>query len=174
MRRLPLNMRAAREGLANDEIEVGLIRVRHPESDLVVRLSTDPTERLSTVPLRYCTRSSWLTPDPAFDPYLFVTMSVLVPDDKDEAPASAQLVLDAVDETIGRALRSTTRQARVDMAIVMASDPNHVLAPWTDFRLLSAEGNDESITMSFSRDRMTTEPWPAHRMGRSYFPALFR
>ncbi|QXN67991.1 hypothetical protein [Microcystis phage Mwe-Yong1] len=172
MRKLSLNARAAHDGTSSAEVEVALVRIVHPETQAVIRLSSDPTERLSAEPLTYGTRSTWLTDDGS--PFLFVLISVLLPDDKEEAPGAAQMVLDAVDESTARLLRSTVRRATMDVAVVLAASPDRVEAQFRNFRLINAEGNDQQITLSYTRDQMTGEPWPAGRMSREWFPGLFK
>jgi hypothetical protein len=173
MRKISLNARLAHdEGLGSAEVEVVLVKITHPETAEVVRLSTDPTERLSVEPLAYGTRSTWLTADAS--PFQFVLMSALLPDDREDAPGAAKLVLDAVDESAAKVLRSTMLRARMDLAVVLGSSPDRVEAQFLNFELVQAEGSDTQITLSYSRDRMTSEPWPAGRMSRQWFPGLFK
>lgn len=172
MRSMPLNARLALDADGSDEIEIVLIKITHEALAAPVRLSTDPTERLTVDPLAYGTRSSWLTANPAADPFLFVLLSAMVPDDKKDAPAAATLTLEAVDNEVAKLLRSTTERARVDMAVVLASNPNELLFEQLDMRLINAEGSADSVTLQISRDPITAEPWPGGRMTRARFPGL--
>lgn len=171
-RKISLNARMAHDAVGSKEVEVVLLHITHPETEQVIRLSTDPTERISLQPLSYGTRSSWLGSDPDDDAFLFVLLSVLLPDDQEEAPPAAQLVIEAVDNRIADALRSTLLRATVNMALVLASTPDLVEQEWNNFKLISAEGNADSISLSISRDPVTAEPWPAGRMTRDRFPGL--
>lgn len=172
MRRISINARAAHDDETTDETEIVLIKITHPDLDEPVRLSTDPTERLSLEPLAYGTRSKWQTTDKS--PFMFVLLSVMVPDDKDDAPAAATLVLEAVDNRMVDILRSTTERATVDMAVVLASSPDLVEAEWFDMRLVSASGDASEITLQISKEAVTAEPWPAARMTKARFPGLHK
>lgn len=173
-RKVSLNARLAHDAVGSKEVEVVLVEITHPETEQVVRLSTDPTDRISYEPLAYGTRSTWRGADPEDDDeaYLFVLMSVLVPDDQEDSPPVARFVLEAVDNRIAEVLRSTTQRATVNMALVLASTPDAVEQEWLNFRLVSAEGDAGTITLSVSRDPVTAEPWPAGRMTRQRFPGL--
>jgi len=174
MRRISLNARLAHDnGYGSAEVEVVLVRFTHPATDVIVRLSTDPTERLSAEPLAYGTRSSWFGTDPLTQPFQFVLMSALIPDDRDETPGGARLVLDAGDGTLAELLRSTTERATVDIAIVLASSPDHIEFEAPGLKLVSSEGNADSITLTIAADPVSEAPWPAGRMTRSRFPGLY-
>ena len=173
-RRISLNARLAHDAVGSKEVEVVLLHITHPETEQIIRLSTDPTDRISYSPPAYGTRSTWLGADVEDDDeaFLFILMSVLVPDDSEDSPPAAQLVLEAVDNRIADALRSTLQRATVNMALVLASTPDIVEQEWLNFNLISAAGKADSITLSISRDPVTAEPWPAGRMTRDRFPGL--
>lgn len=172
MRRISLNARAAQDAVASDEVEVLLIRITHPDLAEPLRLSSDATTRITSDPLTYGTRSSWGGVDGAV--YWFVLASTMLPDDTDDAPAAATIIVEAVDHDIAAALRSTTQRATVAMAVVLAATPDVVEAEWTNLSLVSAEGDAGEIRLSISRDPITSEPWPARRMTRAAFPGLHR
>jgi len=171
MRRLSLTARAAHDAASSDEVEVVLVRISHPDLEEPLRLSSDPTERISIDPLAYGTRSNW-GGAPAI--HWFVLASTLLPDDVDDAPAAATIVLEAVDRDMAAILRSTTRRATVDMAVVLAATPDVIEAEWTGLDLVAAEGDAGEIRLSISRDPITSEPWPARRMTRQVMPGLHR
>ncbi|PTW61437.1 uncharacterized protein DUF1833 [Breoghania corrubedonensis] len=171
-RLVSLNARSAQDATASDEVEVVLIRITHPDLDTTIRLSSDPTERLSLEPLTYGTRSTWQTDDGS--PFLFVLLSTVLPDDQEETPPAATLILEVVDKDMAKPLRSTITRATVDFAVVLASDPDVIEAEWLGLELISAEGDSGQITLSISRDPITSEPWPSRRMTRDAFPGLHR
>ncbi|MEB3422228.1 hypothetical protein ACFSDD_09250 [Salipiger marinus] len=174
MRTLSLNARRAREGLAPEEVEVLLIEVTHPDLEAPIRLSTDPTERISTDPLVYGTRSGWRGANPVTEPFLFALISAEVPGDMEEAPASATLVLENVDHAIAELLRSVTSRASVHLAVVLAASPEVVEAEFLDMQLIAAEGDAERIPLTISRQPIEEEGFPMHRMTRDRFPGMFR
>ena len=173
MRRVSLNARAAQDRQATDEIEVALVVIEHPDLDAPIRLSSDtgPTY-LSAEPLMYGTRSTWRTADGS--PFYFVMMDALVPDDKDDAPAQASLVLEVLDSDIGTVLTSTTTPATCHMAIVLASSPDLVEAEWVGLQMTGAEIDSGQATLQFSMEAIDEEPYPADRMTKERFPGLHR
>ena len=172
MRRLSLTARAVPAAAASDEVEVVLVRITHPDLAAPIRLSTDPTERLSLDPLAYGTRSTW--PDAGGEPYLFVLASALLPDDQEDGPQQAQLVLEVVDADMATPLRATTSRATVDMAVVYAGSPDVAEVEFRGLQLVGVEGDAGELRLSLSRDPITSEPWPFRRMTRGAFPGLHR
>ncbi len=174
MRKISLNARLAHDAVGSDETEVTLMQIIHPDTSQIVRISTDPTERLSLEPLRYCTRSNWLGANPKDDEqaFLFVLVSVLIPDDQDTAPPAARFVIEGVDNELAQLLRSIDKRAVVSMATVLADTPSVIEQEWLNFELVMAEGQGEAITLTVSRAPLTEEPWPSARMTRERFPGL--
>lgn len=170
MRRVSLTQRKSLDAPATDEIEVVLVKITHPDLGQPVRLSTDPTVRLSADPLTYCTYSRWLTDDGS--PFLFILMEAILPGDQRDAPHAATLVLQLVDNDLSKVLRMTTQQARVDIAVVLATSLDIVEAEYLDLRLTGVEGDAGEAQLSISRDPLTSEPWPAGRMTKRRFPGL--
>jgi hypothetical protein len=174
MREVSLTMRASQDAASDDEVELILFVFDHPTLDAPIRLSTDPTERISAEPLMYGTRSSWQGADPETEPYLFVLASALVPTDTEDGPGPGELILDAVDVGIAETLRSITNRATVHLAVTLASEPDNPSAEHTNLRLMSAGGDAERITLQVSRQPIEDETVPMDRFTKSAFPGLFR
>lgn len=174
MRQVSLNARTAHDAASTAEVEVVLFTFEHATLSAPVRLSTDPTERLSTEPLAYGTRSAWLDADPATEPYLFVLASAALPDDIEDSPAAAEIVLDNVDVGIAEALRSITNRATAHMAIVLASTPDVIEAEFRDLRLIAADGDADRVSLHLSRLPIEEESVPMDRFTKQRFPGLFR
>ncbi len=173
MRLISLNARAAHDGRGSAEIEVVLVKIEHPDiPGGVLRLSSDPTERFSLEPLLWGTRSTWLTDDNS--PFLFVMMEALVPDEKDDAPAQASLVLQLLDSEVGEILTSTTVQATASMAVVLASSPGNVEAEFLELRMTDSDIDSGQAVLRFSMEPLYEEPCPADRMTKERFPWLHR
>lgn len=173
MRRLSLNARLAQEAEDSTELQVVLFRIDHPDLPAPIRLSTDNTERLASEPdVIYGTRSGWAGADPVSEPYLWVIASALVPSDLEDTPAAGQIVLEALDREMVRLVRSFTSRATIAMAVVLAASPDLVEAEFTDMQILSADIDAGEIKLSFSRDEIENEPFPAGRMSRGRFPGL--
>ena len=173
MRRVSLNVRLAQEEASSAEIYAVLFEINHPDLPKPIRLSTDNTERLSSDPLIYGTRSTWRGANPITDPYLWIIASTLLPSDQDDAPAAGTLVLENLDNEMVRLVRSFTNVATLHMAVVLASSPNLVEAEYTDMEILLADIDAGQIVLSFSREEIEMEPFPADRMTRNNFPGLF-
>ncbi|TIT04734.1 MAG: hypothetical protein E5W85_31025 [Mesorhizobium sp.] len=172
MRRVSLNARLAIDQVATDELEVVLVMIEHPLLDAPVRLSSDNADRISVEPLMYGTRSTWRTADGS--PFLFIMLDALVPDEEDDAPAQASLVLEILESGIADILTSTTVQATCHMAIVLASSPDTVEAEWVGLLMTGAEGDSGQVSLKFSMEPITEEPYPADRMTKERFPGLHR
>lgn len=174
MRLLSLNARLAEDAESSAEIWVTLLKIEHEALDRPVRLSTDNTERISSNPPAYGTRSTWLTDDTEADPFLFIFLSTLVPSDLDDAPISANFVIDNISSDIASALLSVPRKATIHMAVVLASQPNTVEAQWLDMRLDDVRITAGEVTLSFSREVIEAEPYPAGRLSKNRYPGLHR
>ncbi|MBZ4022202.1 hypothetical protein CKO11_06995 [Rhodobacter sp. TJ_12] len=172
--RLSLNARLAQDSPVSAEIEVVLIEITHPDLEAPIRLSTDNTARVSEEPLMYGTRSTWRGADPDADPYLWIVASAVLPDDAEDAPAQAQLVLENLDARMIELLRSFTSQPTVALAVVLADTPDLIEAEWHGLRLTVAEGTSAEITLALSRDEIELEHFPSGRMTRQRFPGLWR
>lgn len=171
MRTISFNARLAADAESTDEVEVVLIKITHPLLDQPIRLSSDNTERLSTEPLSYGTRSTWLTEDGS--PFLFILMGAQIPDETDEAAPAGNLVLANLDSDIAEVLTSTTVPALVSMALVLASSPNEIEHEFLDMQLRSAEGDGDEIVLSFAKEQVLSEKYPSDLMTKERFPGLY-
>jgi hypothetical protein len=53
MRRISLNRRLSQDEAHDDDVELVLIKISHPDLDEPILLSSDPTERVSIEPVIY-------------------------------------------------------------------------------------------------------------------------
>lgn len=173
MRRVSLNARLAGDATSSGEIEILLLEISHPALEKPIRLSTDNTERLSTEPLVFGTRSTWRGANTTTDPFLWLIASALMPSDMEDAPSAGTLVLEVIDAEMVALLRSFTDRATLAMAVVLASSPSLIEAEWSDMPIISAEITASGITIQFSREEIEAEYYPTGRMTRSSFPGLF-
>jgi len=173
MRRVSLNARTFFEDDSSDEVHVALFQIEHESLDTPVRLSTDPTERLTTDPLVYGTRSNWLGADPTTEPFQFILASSILPSDIDDEAASGNIVIENVHGDISKVLRSFTSAATIHMAVVLASSPNEIEAEWRDMQLTTADIGSGDVVLEFSRDDIEDEYSPGGRMSKNWFPALY-
>jgi hypothetical protein len=171
-RRLSLNARMALDATTSAEIEVALMMFDHPDLEEPIRLSTDNTERLSTDPLTYGTRSTWAGSDPVTQPFLWIIASAVLPGDAEDAPASAQIVIENLDARIAEVLLSFTEPPSVRLAVVLASSPDLIEAEWSGLQLSRASITASEIVLSIDRDEVEQEHFPPGRMTRLTFPGL--
>ena len=165
--------RALDEGIASSEDQVALIRVTSPDGEDTVRLTTAAVERLSLEPLTYGVRSTWLTPSPENNPFLFILLSVQLPDDKEEGQGQVQLILDMADASMIELLRSFTGRATVDLAVVLADTPDLVEFEQQGMVLVGAQASGGQVVLSIAADPISEESFPTGRMTRERFPGLF-
>ncbi|MBT9382231.1 hypothetical protein KM176_00015 [Pseudooceanicola sp. CBS1P-1] len=172
MRRVSLNARAAQDADISGEVYVALFEITHESLTETVRLSTDPTERITSDPLVYGTRSSWRGANTATEPWLWTIASALLPSDMEDTPTSASLVLENLDSAMVKVVRSFTSLATVNMAVVLAETPDVIEAEYLGLQILSADIDAGSITLAISREEIEAEPFPSGRMTRDRFPGL--
>lgn len=169
-----MNARQALDAASSAEVEVALFVIEHPSLASPVRLSTDPTERLSADPLIYGTRSNWFGANKVTEPYLFVLVSAELPGDQEDAPAAATLVLENVDNDIAKLLRSFTDRPVIHMAVVLASSPDLVEMECRDLRIVASEGDAGQVSLTLTRAPIEDETVPMDRFTRDRFPGLFQ
>lgn len=174
MRRVSLNARTAFDAAKTDEVEIVLIHITHPDLAAPIRLSTDPTERLSSDPLLYGTRSTWLESDPLTEPFLFVLASAEIPGDLEDAPAAATIVLDTIGPDTTALLRSFNDRPHVNLAVVLRSSPDLAEVEFRGMVMLGSEGAVGEVTLSISRAPIEDETVPMDRFTKDRFPGLFR
>lgn len=166
-RTLSLNARAAFNAQQTDEVLVVLVEITHEDLEETIRLSSDPTTRLSTDPLRYGTIHQG-------NEYEFVLMRAIWPDDREGSPPGASLAFENVAADMASIVRSITSPARVDLLAVLASSPDHIEEAYRDLRTSRATYDAGQIVIDITRELVVNEPWPAHRMTQNRFPGLFR
>jgi hypothetical protein len=164
----------AHEEQSTGEVEVALFVIEHPSLDAPVRLSTDPTDRLSIDPLMYGTRSTWDGAKPKTDPYYFLLASAEFPSDLDDVSAAANIVLENVDNDIVKLLRSFTDRPTIHMAVVLATSPDLVEAEFRNLKIVGSDGTANEITLQISRAPIEDEAVPMDRFTKDRFPGLFR
>ena len=146
---------------------VALVTITHPDLAAPVRLSSDPTKRLSTDPLRYGTRHRG-------DDYEFVLMAALLPDDRQDALPSVSLAFENVAADMAEMARAVLTPATVDIVVVTTADIDAIEEAYTGLIAQRATYDAERITLEIARQDIAPRPWPAHRMTAARFPGQFR
>jgi hypothetical protein len=161
---IPLSARRSMFEERSPELEVLLVTITHVDLDEPVRLSSDPTERLSTDPLIYGTTSNG-------NEFLFVLMGAILPDDRKGSPPRTSLTFDNIDSRYVELARSFTSPAYVDLKVVFASAPNLVTQHYTGLRMTRVSYDESSMTFDISRELFLSEPFGA-RQTKNFFPGL--
>lgn len=167
-----MNARLAADAEVSAEIEAALFLIEHPQLEHPIRLSTDNTERLQDDPYMMGTRSTWRGSDPSTQPFLWVIASAVLPGDAEDAPATAQIILENLDSEMVELLTSFTDPATIHMAGILASSPDDIEVEQEDLRIVSADVTAGEITLQLSREDLELEPFPPGRMTRMTFPGL--
>lgn len=172
-RALSLNARRGLDASYDDDVWIVLIEFDHPDMEAPIRLSTDPTERISDEPVIYGTRSSWRGANPVTEHWQFVAAQLELPSDQEDVPAAVRLTIDLFDSSIPALLRSFNTRASANVAMVLRSSLD---TPEQQFLGLEVtEGSYGSqISISSSRKPIEEEGAPMDIMGRQRFPGLFR
>ncbi len=112
MKAVSVNARSPHEAASSDEVEINLLSIEHSSLSAPLCLSRDPTERISTGPLVYDTRSAWNGADPRAEPYLFVLAAAVLPGDMEASAGTAQIILANIAVEIAEVLRRIGDRAR--------------------------------------------------------------
>lgn len=165
-RTVSLTLRNAMNAQQTDEIPIVLIEIAHPDFAGTLRLSSDPTERFGTDPLRYGTTHD-------SNEYLFCPMSIELPDDIDERAPRARLAIENVSREIVDEARSITSPPTAKIMIVLASDPETIEVEYPEFDLENVSFNADVISVEMGLQSLEDEPFPGGTFAPSGFPGLF-
>jgi hypothetical protein len=165
-RTVSLTLRAAMNAQETGEIPVVLLTIAHPDLASNIWLSSDPTTTISYAPLIYGTTSRGIT-------YTFLPFSTVLPDDKDDSPPAAKLVIDNIDRELIPLLRSTDYPATVKIEIVLASSPDFVEFFYPEMDLVAVDYDAGSVSLTLEINALLHEPFPAGTFSPDSFPGLF-
>ncbi|ODT22213.1 MAG: hypothetical protein ABS35_15285 [Kaistia sp. SCN 65-12] len=165
-RSVSITLREAMNSQETGEVMVGLLTISHPAFLTPLRLSSDPTERLSDEPLTYGTTSRGET-------YTFCPMVVSLPDDLGERAPAARFMVENVSRKIVEQIRAIISPGTANLELVLASSPDSVEIGYPEFQVSRAQYNANVITLEVSIDALTDEPYPAETFNPSGFPGLF-
>lgn len=165
-RTLSLTFRNAMMAENTGAVVVALLTISHPLYLQPLRISSDPTQRITDVPLTYATISRGNT-------YTFVPMTLVLPDDIDERAPTARLIVDNISRELITAIRSFTSPPKCSMELVLSDSPNVVEVAYPEFDIKNTQYNPNSITFELAIESLTDEPLPAGSFNPSGFPGLF-
>lgn len=158
--------REAANAQQTGQAAIVLLTIDHEDLDEPIRLSSDPTTRVSDDPVRYQTSSQGID----FD---FLPFQVVLPDEQDRAPPRARLVLDNIAREMIALLRSTATPPTVDMEVVLSGSLDTVEAAFPRFKMISVTYDDKTIQCDLAIDGLAAEPFGFMTFTPGRFPSLF-
>lgn len=150
----------------SDVVAAALLTITHADLASPIRLSTDPTKRLSTDPLKYGTTSR-------SNDYDFVPVAVVLPDEADDAAPAASLEVDNADLGLITAVRSITDAADVAIEIIDTSDPDTVEISFPAMRVANVTYDRSVVRFGLEVEGLQSEPFPGMAFLPSNFGGLF-
>lgn len=165
-RTVSLTARAAINAQDTTEIPVVLLTIAHPDFADTLRISSDPTTRISTTPLLYGTVSDGNT-------FQFCPLSISLPDDMDERAPTARLGVENVSQVLVELVRSVTTPGTCTIQMVLASSPDTVEIEWPTLDIRGVQFNANLMNFEFGLNALDDEPFPAGIFAPSGFPGLF-
>jgi hypothetical protein len=161
VRSVSLNWRQALFSQQSGEVALFLLTVTHPLLTTPIRLSTDPTQEITTDVYGTVSRGH---------NYLFVGMELALPDETDGAAPSTKLIISNVDRSIMPAVRSINSPAQVKMEGLLASDTETVEFTVPQLDINSVQYDAGQLTFELAMDAYATEEYPALSFNAVNFP----
>lgn len=145
-----------------------LLTIAHATLPTPVRVSSDPTQRLSATDTEvvYGTVSRSTQ-------YIWIPFQLTLPGESDDSTPRAAISIDNVSRELTSVIRNLDSPPTVGMELVMASSPDVVEAAWPDFDVSPIDMDELSISGTLTLDLLIGEPFPGGTMTPGYFPALF-
>lgn len=162
---ISLTARGAIQDQHSAEVFVLLATITHPALSAPVRLSSDPTIRISTDPLIYGTRRLG-------EVYPFVWMAAVLPDDRAEDVPRVSLAFANVGTDMAAPFRQVTSPARVDLTVVLSSTPDIAELEIPKLRAVRASYDGSQVVLEVSGEPFASLALPFHRMTADRFPGL--
>ena len=164
-----LNARESAIAEHDGDVPVALLTIDHEDMEEPLRISTDPTQRLSDDPLRYGTMHQGVA-------YYYALVAVPLPEQGQDAADTVPVTIDIVTPEMAAIPASVASPASVDIVQVMAGSPDTIEFAWLDPEVRSASVDTEQgvITLEVGRMPWLEEPVQRHRMTAQRFPGLHR
>lgn len=122
-------------------------------------------------PLRVCNNTAAVTS--RGETYIAYPFELTLPDDEDNRPPRARLVIDNVDRQIVQTVRQLVSSPSVTIEIIRAAAPDVVEATFQDFRFTNISYDSHVVEGDLTVEDFTAEPYPAASFSPSLFPGLF-
>jgi Domain of unknown function (DUF1833) len=142
-----------------------------PETDDVVLLLLTIDEESLDAPIRVVHNTEDVVS--RGDTFVAFVFSIELPVESGDAPKAVRIQIDAVDQSIIKAIREAANQPSVKIEIVLSSDPDVVEAGPFVFRLESATYNAVSVIGEISFESVELVRSNNHKFTPYLFPDLF-
>lgn len=108
--------------------------------------------------------------------YTAYPFSIVLPNDNEDAQPAFTVNIANADLLLVEKLRSIaggSERVTCDVGVIVASDPDTMLAEWTDFEMTDVTYNSENMTFKLSIDWFMSEGFPAASFTPNNFPGIF-
>lgn len=142
-----------------------------PETDEVVLLLLTIEEDSLEAPIRVVHNTEDIVS--RGETFVAFAFAIELPVESGDAPRPVRIQIDAVDQTIIKAIREAVGQPKVTMEVVLASDPDTVEAGPFIFRLENASYTAVSVIGEISFESVERVRSNNHKFTPYLFPDLF-
>jgi hypothetical protein len=170
MREIPLSSLQSMYALEADEYPIILISISREGEEEIIRMSSDPTERISEDPIGYGTVSEVSGEEQT---YVYFPFELTLPQDDGSTIPKMRIAVPNISAEIVWWLRSKLTTPIVTVTIVSSVDLDTAIATFPDFEMGSFSGGTLSIQGDLSLSNLEREPFPSGSFCPSSFPGLF-
>jgi hypothetical protein len=167
-----LNFRQAAYAPETGRVIIALITIDHPELATPIRISTDPTARLTGEGYTDDTDVVYGTVSRS-NTFVFLPVKIGLPNDTDEGPGEMTLEIDNIHRQYTATIRTITTPPTVQVELVLDNALDTVEAQWPEFLLTDIKYNATVITGTLKLETLEREPFPAGSFSPAYFGGLF-
>ena len=98
---------------------------------------------------------------------------ITLPDNREDAPPRARLVIDNTSREIAEAVRAITSPPSVNIEIIRAADPDTVETTFPYFSMRNIKWDSGKVSADLTLEDFTNEPYPGLTFTPAYFPGIF-
>ena len=133
-----------------------LLTIDHPDFTVPIRVSSDGVNTESRM-----------------DTFIAFPFDLRLPNDSEDSPPRAKLVIDNVSREIILALRAINSPPTILMELVLSSNPDQVERDFPDFELAKVDYDAFTVSGDLTQEPFLNEPYPGDGFIPSKFPGLF-
>lgn len=139
-----------------DEVELKLLTIDHPDMVTPIRVVADQVDVVSRG-----------------DTYTAFPFALAAPPQREGELPQSELIIDNVSRLLTETVRSITTPATMTLEVVLASDPDTLIAgPWA-FEMRQTRINVQTIRAALQFEPILEEPFPAGRFTPTLFAGIF-